>query len=142
MKNKDKIRFDAYMIIGWTVRIIVAYIFASHGIKALLQSPTMLEYFTFLGFSSTIAALSLLLVGVIDLAVVGFLLLKPIKIIVIWTMIWPIVPTIMSQVINPDELSHFVIHLFEHIIPGAILYLVLFTPFFKKTVEKFRGRDK
>ena len=127
--------------INWIIRIIVAYIFASHGIKALLQNEIMLQYFTFLGFTTSASAILLALVGIVDLIVAGFVLFKPKRIVVIWTIFWPMVVAIMGQVVNPDKLSHFLTHLIEHILPGVILYLVLFTPLVKILIKKLeRGK--
>ena len=134
--KKDTIK----RLIQWTIKIIVAYLFIIHGIKALLQDQVMLSYFTYFGFSLGLSIVLLILVGILDLIVAGFVLFKPKKFIVIWAIIWPIVPTIMEQLLTSDKISHFVSHLIQHTLPGVALYIVMFTPLIEKIIKKFWGK--
>ena len=136
----NKNDFSIIKGIELVIRIIIGYIFASHGINALLLNETMLQYFTFLGLSTNLSVSFLIIVGIIDLVVAGLILFKPKKFIVIWTIIWPIAPAVMEQLVNPDKLSHFLSHLIQNILPGVILYLILFTPLVERIVKTFRRR--
>lgn len=72
----------------WILRIGIAGEFAGHGIFALGTKPSWIPYLTAVGFSETTAATLLPVIGVIDIIVALLVLVKPMKFVLGWAVLW------------------------------------------------------
>jgi hypothetical protein len=75
--------------IEWVLRIAVAGEFLGHGVFALQGKAAWLEWISELtGAAPATAATLLTLVGLLDLLVAIIVLVRPIKIVLLWAAIW------------------------------------------------------
>jgi len=75
--------------IEWVLRIAVAGEFLGHGMLALQGKEQWIGWIQQIcGVDATVAATLLTLVGVMDLLVALFVLVKPIRIVVLWAALW------------------------------------------------------
>ena len=75
-------------IVSWILRIAVAGEFIGHGVFALQVKQGWIPYFTALGISAETAATLLPLIGIMDLALALLVLIKPIRIALLWMAFW------------------------------------------------------
>lgn len=76
-------------IIEWVLRIAVAGEFIGHGVFALQGKEKWIEWFPHFGISAPEPATTLLfLVGVMDVALALLILIKPIRIALLWMAFW------------------------------------------------------
>lgn len=76
-------------IIEWVLRIAVAGEFFGHGVFALQKKKAWLEWFPTFGISDPQAASTLLLlIGAIDIAFALLILVKPIRLALLWMVFW------------------------------------------------------
>ncbi|MEK7521071.1 MAG: DoxX family membrane protein [Patescibacteria group bacterium] len=75
--------------VEWILRIAVAGEFIGHGVFALQGKKAWIGWFANFGVSDAgLAAQLLFLVGLIDVAVAILVLLKPIRLALLWMAIW------------------------------------------------------
>lgn len=102
--------------IEWLLRVALAGTFIGHGAFALGGKEKWLTWIMdFTGWDLALAAQALLLIGILDIIVGLIILVKPIRIVIIWAIIWTgwtaimrIMPFIgdpiwelMEKIINP-----------------------------------------
>lgn len=76
-------------IIEWVLRIAVAGEFFGHGVFALQGKPAWIDWLANFGISDqALAAQLLFLVGVIDLTVALVVLVRPIRLVLLWAVLW------------------------------------------------------
>ena len=76
-------------IIEWILRIGVAGEFIGHGVFALQGKKEWLAWFPTFGISTPEPALTLMwLIGALDIALAVLILIKPIRIAVLWMAFW------------------------------------------------------
>lgn len=76
-------------LIEWVLRISVAGEFIGHGVFALQGKKAWIEWFAILGISDAALATELLfLVGLIDIALAILVLIKPVRIALLWMALW------------------------------------------------------
>lgn len=76
-------------LIEWVLRIAVAGEFVGHGVFALQGKKAWIEWFSVFGVSDAGLANQLLfLVGLIDIAFAIIILIKPIRIVLLWMAFW------------------------------------------------------
>lgn len=76
-------------LVQWVLRIAVAGEFIGHGMFALDQKAQWLDWIQqILGVDAITAGTLLMLVGVADLLVGLIVLLKPIRIVLLWAALW------------------------------------------------------
>ena len=76
-------------IIEWILRIGVAGEFIGHGVFALQGKKEWLAWFPTFGISAPEPALTLMwLIGALDIALAVLILIKPIRIAVLWMAFW------------------------------------------------------
>ena len=81
MENSKKIE--------WVLRIAVAGEFIGHGVFALQGKQAWIEWFPVFGIAAPEPATTLLfLVGVMDIALAILILIKPIRIAILWMAVW------------------------------------------------------
>ncbi|OHA17083.1 MAG: hypothetical protein A3G52_03960 [Candidatus Taylorbacteria bacterium RIFCSPLOWO2_12_FULL_43_20] len=76
-------------LIQWVLRIAVAGEFLGHGVFALQGKEQWIGWVSQLtGMDMESAAMFILWVGVLDIIVALFILIKPIRIFLLWAVIW------------------------------------------------------
>ena len=79
-------------LIQWVLRIAVAGEFLGHGVFALQGKEQWIGWVSQLtGMDMESAAMFILWVGVLDIIVALFILIKPIRIFLLWAVIWDFV---------------------------------------------------
>src|SRR3989344_7554868 len=74
---------------SWVLRIAVAGEFIGHGVFALQGKKDWIGWFSTFGISDVNAAATLLfLVGLIDIALALLILIKPVRIALLWMVFW------------------------------------------------------
>ncbi|MFA6095667.1 MAG: hypothetical protein WC767_02380 [Candidatus Paceibacterota bacterium] len=124
-------------IIEWVLRIAVAGEFLGHGVFALQGKEGWFKYFEAVGISNpeTIVSL-LLLVGILDLVLALIVLVKPVRIAVLWMAFWGLWTALIRWPIGPDPIWDF----FERWANwGAPLALLLLLGWPKSVREWFRS---
>lgn len=74
--------------IEWVLRIAVAGEFIGHGVFALQVKQGWIPYFTAFGISPEMAVTLMPFIGVMDIALALLILIKPIRIAVLWMAFW------------------------------------------------------
>lgn len=78
-----------YKIVQWVLRIAVAGEFFGHGVFAIQGKAQWIGWFANFGVSDPNTAAQLLfVVGVMDILVALIVLLKPIRIVLLWAVLW------------------------------------------------------
>lgn len=76
-------------LIGWVLRVAVAGEFIGHGVFALQGKKDWLGWFAKFGVSDpAVAAQLLFIVGILDIAFAIIILLKPVRIVLLWMVFW------------------------------------------------------
>jgi len=93
----------------WVLRIAVAGEFIGHGMFALQGKTGWFVYFKPFGITDPQTIVSLLmLVGVVDLLLALLVLIKPIRIAVLWMAIWGLFTAMIRWPLGPDPVWDFV----------------------------------
>src|SRR3989338_6576679 len=114
MKNIKKVE--------WILRIGVFGTFLGHGVFALLGKQSWIPYFTSVGISESNAIVLLPLIGVLDILVAIFALIKPIRAILIWATSCAFA-TALIRPISGEPIWDFVERTANWAAPLALLYL-------------------
>ena len=78
-------------VIVWILRLAVAAEFAWHGVLALLGEKTWLGWFGSFGIADVeLADRLLFIIGLLDLTVALIILIKPLRPVIVWAVIWGI----------------------------------------------------
>ncbi|KKS44090.1 MAG: hypothetical protein UV48_C0013G0010 [Candidatus Azambacteria bacterium GW2011_GWA2_42_9] len=76
-------------LLNWTLRISVAGEFIGHGVFALQGKKDWVNWFSVFGISDANTATSLLfLIGAMDIALAVLILIKPVRIALLWMAFW------------------------------------------------------
>ena len=76
-------------LIEWILRIAVAGEFVGHGVFALQGKAQWVGWFSKFGVTDTVLATKLLFfVGLLDLLVALIVLLRPIRLVLLWAVLW------------------------------------------------------
>jgi|SRR3989344_2997035 len=116
IKNKNLKKIE------WILRIGIFGTFLGHGIFALLIKQSWISYFTSIGISEPTALILLPLIGIIDILVAIFALIKPIRVILIWAIFWAFL-TALIRPISGEPIWDFVERTANWAVPLALLYL-------------------
>lgn len=106
----------------WVLRVAVAGEFIGHGVFALQVKEGWIKYFTALGFSSDFAKTAFPLIGVADVISALIILIKPIRIVLVWMALWGLWTAILRP-IGGDPIWDFVERSANWGAPLAILVL-------------------
>lgn len=88
-------------LIGWVLRVAVAGEFVGHGVFALQRKPQWVGWFANFGISDTVLATKLLLVvGLLDITLAALVLLKPIRIALVWMTFWGFWTAILRPIVG------------------------------------------
>ena len=108
--------------VEWALRIGVFGTFLGHGIFALLVKKSWIPYFTSIGISESAAVILLPLIGLLDILVAIFALVKPVRAILIWASVWAFA-TALIRPISGEPIWDFVERWANWAAPLALLYL-------------------
>ena len=108
--------------VEWILRIGVFGTFLGHGVFALLGKQSWIPYFTSIGISESTAIILLPLIGVMDILVAIFALVKPIRVVLIWATLWAFA-TALIRPISGEPIWDFVERTANWAVPLVLLYL-------------------
>ena len=115
---------DNLKIVKWVLRIAVAGEFIGHGVFALQGRKAWVEWFSIFGISDTsIATQILFLVGATDVALAILILIKPIRIALLWMAFWGFWTALMRPIAG-DSIFEFVERWANWGVPLALLLLI------------------
>ena len=115
---------DNLKIVKWVLRIAVAGEFLGHGVFALQGRKAWVEWFSIFGISDTsIATQILFLVGATDVALAILILIKPIRIALLWMAFWGFWTALMRPIAG-DSIFEFVERWANWGVPLALLLLI------------------
>lgn len=122
-------------IISWVLRVAVAGEFIGHGVFALRGRQAWIEWFAIFGIADPQTATTLLwLIGLMDIALALLILIKPIRIALLWMAFWGFWTALMRPIAG-DSIFEFVERWANW---GAPLALLLLTGWPKNWREWFR----
>lgn len=76
-------------LVSWVLRIAIAGEFIGHGVFALQGKPDWVGWFAKFGVSDTgLATKILFIIGLMDIALAILVLIKPIRIALLWMVFW------------------------------------------------------
>jgi hypothetical protein len=115
MENSKKIE--------WILRIAVSGEFLGHGIFAIQGKAAWINWIEqLLNVDASIAAQLLLLIGIIDIGVAIFVLVQPIRAILLWTAIWGFWTAFLRPIVG-EPIWDFVERFANIGAPLALLYV-------------------
>lgn len=117
----------------WVLRIATAGSFFGHGMFALQGKESWFKYFEAVGINNpeTITTL-LLLIGILDVALAILVLVKPIKVALLWMAIWGLWTAMIRWPVGPDPIWDFVERWANWGAPLALLLLLGWPKSFKE----------
>lgn len=96
-------------ILEWVLRIAVAGEFIGHGVFAIQGKESWFKYFQAFGITNTETIVALLLmVGIADLVLAVMVLIKPIRIALLWMAFWGLFTAMIRWPLGPDPIWDFV----------------------------------
>jgi hypothetical protein len=88
-------------LVSWVLRIAVAGEFVGHGVFALQGKKDWISWFAKFGVSDPgLAAKLLFLIGLMDIVVALIVLVKPIRIVVLWAVLWGFWTALMRPLVG------------------------------------------
>jgi uncharacterized membrane protein YphA (DoxX/SURF4 family) len=108
----------------WILRIAVAGEFIGHGAFALQQKAGWFKYFEAIGMTPDNAMVILPIIGIMDIALAILVLVKPIRIAVLWMAFWGLWTALIRWPIGPDPFWDFVERWANWGAPLALLMLL------------------
>lgn len=110
--------------VQWILRIAVAGEFIGHGVFALQQKEGWLKYFDAVGVSADNAMTIMPIIGVMDLLLAALILVKPIRVAVLWMAFWGLWTALIRWPLGPDPFWDFVERSANWGAPLALLFLL------------------
>jgi hypothetical protein len=95
--------------VQWVLRVALFGTFFGHGIFALEQKASWFKYFEGVGITNpeTIGAL-LVLIGIMDVALAIIVLLRPVRLALLWMAFWGFWTAFIRWPLGPDPIWDFV----------------------------------
>lgn len=110
--------------VEWVLRIGVAGEFLGHGVFALHGKKTWVEWFSNFGISNSDTATQMLfIIGLLDLTVAMFVLIKPIRIVLLWAVFWGFWTALLRPIVG-EPIWDFVERSANWAAPLALLLMV------------------
>lgn len=110
--------------IEWILRVAVAGEFLGHGAFALQGKKAWIEWFPVFGISTPEPATTLLIIaGIVDVTLAVLLLLKPVRIALLWMVIWGFWTALLRPIVG-EPIWDFVERWANWGAPLALLLLV------------------
>jgi len=88
------------MYVQWILRIGVFGTFLGHGIFALQITRGWIPFLTVVGFTETAAVKIMPIIGIIDIVIALFALIKPVRIILLYATIWAFCTALIRPVVG------------------------------------------
>lgn len=119
--------------VEWVLRIAVAGEFLGHGVFALQGKEGWFKYFYTFGITDPEIIVQLLfLVGIMDVILALHILIKPIRILVLWMAIWALWTAMIRWPVGPDPIWDFLERWANWGAPLALLLLMGWPKKFKE----------
>lgn len=110
--------------VEWILRISVAGSFVGHGVFALQGKEGWFKYFHAVGIQNTETILTLLmLVGIMDLLLALHVLVRPVRIGLLWMALWGLWTALLRWPVGPDPVWDFVERWANWGAPLALLFM-------------------
>ena len=106
----------------WILRLGIFGTFLGHGVFALGVKASWLPYFTAVGIAESTATTLLPMIGALDLLVAFLVLVKPLKVVLVWATFWGFL-TALIRPISGDPIWDFVERWANWAAPLALLAL-------------------
>ncbi len=84
--------------IEWVLRVAIGLTFLGHGFLALQGNEKWIPYLETFGFSINWSENVLGWIGVLDIIVAFIILIKPIKVVVYWALIWTLATALIRHI--------------------------------------------
>lgn len=107
----------------WILRIAVFGEFFGHGIFALQQKKSFINYIVNIGIPYDTASILLLLIGILDIIVAIVILLRPINSVILWAAFWGFA-TALIRPITGEPIWDFLERWTNWGAPLALYYLI------------------
>ncbi len=88
----------SFQIINWVLKIGVFGIFLGHGIYAIQVNQAWVPFLEKVGFSNDLAIQIMPYIGYLDIIVAVSVLIKPLRIILIWAIFWAFLTALMRPI--------------------------------------------
>ncbi len=88
----------SFQIINWVLKVGVFGIFVGHGIYAIQVNQAWVPFLEKVGFSNAFALQIMPYIGYLDIIVAVSVLIKPLRIILIWAVIWAFLTALMRPI--------------------------------------------
>lgn len=109
----------------WVLRIATAGSFFGHGMFALQGKESWFKYFYSVGINNPETITTFLFwVGILDIALAILVLIKPIRIALLWMAIWGLWTAMIRWPVGPDPIWDFVERWANWGAPLALLLLI------------------
>jgi len=109
----------------WILRIAVAGEFLGHGMFAIQGKEGWFKYFTHLGITNPETITTMLLwVGIMDIALAILVLIKPIRLAVLWMALWGLWTALIRWPFGPDPVWDFIERWPNWGAPLALLFML------------------
>jgi uncharacterized membrane protein YphA (DoxX/SURF4 family) len=120
-------------IAEWVLRIAVAGEFIGHGMFALQGKESWFKYFEAVGIYNSDTIITLLLwIGILDIALAILVLIKPVRIAVLWMALWGLWTAMIRWPVGPDPIWDFVERWSNWGAPLALLFIIGWPKSFKE----------
>lgn len=96
-KSKSK-KSNNLKKVEWILRLAVFGTFLGHGLFALSIKQGWFKYFTGIGIAEASIPTLLILIGIMDIAVALFALLKPVRAVLGWAFIWALITALIRPI--------------------------------------------
>ena len=113
----------SFQVINWVLKIVVFGIFLGHGIYAIQVNQAWVPFLNKVGFSNDIAVQIMPYIGYLDIIVAVSVLIKPLRIILIWAIFWAFLTALMRPIAGGSILD-FVERAGNWATPLALLLLI------------------
>ena len=118
--------------IEWILRVAVAGEFIGHGFFALQGRKAWVDWFSIFGISDAQTATKLLLlIGLTDIILGGLILIKPVRLVLLWMVFWGFWTALMRPIAG-DSIFEFVERWANWGAPLALLFLLRWPRDFKE----------
>lgn len=88
----------SFQIISWVLKIGVFGIFFGHGIYAIQINTAWVPFLKVVGFSNEFALQIMPYIGILDILIAVSVLIKPLRIVLIWAVFWAFLTALMRPI--------------------------------------------
>lgn len=88
----------SFQIISWVLKIGVFGIFFGHGIYAIQVKTAWVPFLEAVGFSNEFALQIMPYIGILDILIAVSVMIKPLRIILIWAVFWAFLTALMRPI--------------------------------------------